>query len=400
MKVSIRQTNKILFALYNMIYVLYRVHILNRMIYMLTLGFFFLFEVYVVLSDQRREERFFRKDFRATMFVAFVFFAISLGIQIINGNLQTYLYEELLYFVVPCLAGYVCINYSKDDDVKWFFYIILLKLALYFILRFWGTFSLSAIMAINFHDSNSSLYEIVIAHDFLFLMIIFVYFDDFKATLLSFALCVLSFKRLPFILSFVILVLYLLNKSGKAIKLGVLNKKVAKWLGGSFSNGSLIVMFLIMMSLPFIMQWVYSTSGVQWFNSTFGIDLNRETSGRVNIVNYALNNFLPNGLGSITHFYETNSNELFRRIANMHCDVIRLEKEVTIVGYAIYSYVLVKVFSRSRFTTIMLLYLVAEMTLSHMADQLNIWIIMYLFAAYLSKKRTEARIVELQGRED
>ena len=41
MKVSIRQTNKILFALYNMIYVLYRVHILNRMIYMLTLGVFF-----------------------------------------------------------------------------------------------------------------------------------------------------------------------------------------------------------------------------------------------------------------------------------------------------------------------------------------------------------------------
>lgn len=297
------------------------------------------------------------------------------------------------YFILCCLAGYVCINYSKEEDVKCFFYIILVKLALYFVLRFWGTFSLSAIVTINFNDSNSSLYEIVIAHDFLFLMVVFICFDDLKAVLISFALCVLSFKRLPFILSFFILALYLLDKSGKAMRLGALNKRVAKWLRWSFSKGTLHAIFAVMLALPFIMQWVYSSPGVQWFDATFGMNLNKETSGRVNIVNLALNNFKPNGLGSITHFYETNSNELFRKIANMHCDVIRLEKEVTIVGYAIYAYVLVKVFSKSRLTTIMMLYLVAEMTLSHMADQLNIWIIMYLFAAYLSKKRAETQMV-------
>ena len=394
MKVPIRQTNMILFALYNMVYVLYRVHNLSRMIYMATLGGFFLFEIYVVLSDKRQEERFFRREFRATMFVAFIFLVISLGIQIVNDNLQMYLYEELLYFVVPCLAGYVCMNYSEEDDVKWFFYIILVKLTLYFVLRFWGTFSFSAIMAINFNDSNSSLYEIVIAHDFLFLMIIFICFDDLKAVLISFALCVLSFKRLPFILAFLVLILYLLSKSEKAMSFGTLNKKGVKWLQGSFSNGTLFIFFIVIMTLPFIMQWVYSNTGVQWFDSVLGMDLNKETSGRVNIVNYALNNFMPNGLGSITHFYETNSNELFRRIANMHCDVIRLEKEVTIIGYAIYVYVLVKVFSKSRLTTIMMLYLVAEMTLSHMADQLNIWIIMYLFTAYLCKRDRNDLVVQ------
>lgn len=233
MKVSIRQTNMILFALYNMVYVLYRVNILNRMIYMVTLGIFFLFEVYVVLSSKRQKGKAFRREFQETMLVAFAFLVISLGIQIVNGNLQTYLYEELLYFVVPCLAGYVCINYSKEDDTKCFFYIILVKLAFYFILRFWGAFSLSAIMAINFKDSNSSLYEIVIAHDFLFLMIVFIYFDDLKAVLISFALCVLSFKRLPFVLSFFILALYLLDKFGKAMRLGVLNKRAIKWLQGA-----------------------------------------------------------------------------------------------------------------------------------------------------------------------
>lgn len=394
MKVSIRQTNMILFALYNMVYVLYRVHMLNRMVYMATLGVFFLFEVYVVLSNKNPQGMYIRKEFRETMLVAFVFLFISLGIQTINGNFQTYLYEELLYFVVPCLAGYVCVNYSSKKDVKWFFYIILIKLALYFVLKFWGTFSLSAILSINFNDSNSSLYEIVIAHDFLFLMIVFIYFDDLRAVLISFALCVLSFKRLPFVLSFCILTLYLLGKSGKAMKIGLFNKKSAKWIQGTFSNGTLFFIFSVMIALPFIMQWVYSSDGVQWFNSTFAMDLNKETSGRVNIVNYALNNFTPNGLGSITHFYETNSNELFRRIANMHCDVIRLEKEVTIIGYTIYSYVLIKVFSKSRLTMIMLLYLVAEMTLSHMADQLNIWIIVYLFTAYLSKKNAGRVIVK------
>lgn len=102
MKVSIRQTNMILFALYNMVYVLYRVHILNRMIYMVTMCIFFLFEVYVVLSNKRQEGKTFLKEFQATMLVAFAFLTISLGIQIVNGNLQTYLYEELLYFVLPC----------------------------------------------------------------------------------------------------------------------------------------------------------------------------------------------------------------------------------------------------------------------------------------------------------
>jgi hypothetical protein len=227
--------------------------VMIRMIYMATLGIFFLFEVYVVLSNKRQEGKTFNKEFQATMFVAFAFLAISLGIQIVSGNLQTYLYEELLYFVVPCLAGYVCTNYSKEEDAKWFFYIILVKLALYFVLRFWGTFSLSAIMRINFNDSNSSLYEIVIAHDFLFLMIVFIYFDDLKAILISFVLCVLSFKRLPFVLSFLILALYLLDKSGKAMRLATLNQRVLKWLRSSFSKGTLIVIFVVILALPFIM---------------------------------------------------------------------------------------------------------------------------------------------------
>lgn len=386
MRVSIRQTNMFLFVLYNMVYVLYRVNMLNRMVYMATLGIFFLFEIYVVLSNENPQGMFFRKEFRGTLFVAFMFLFISLGIQAINGNFQTYLFEELLYFIVPCLAGYVCINYSYEKDIKFFFYIILIKLALYFILRFWGSFSLSSILAINLNDSNSSLYEIVIAHDFLFLMIVFIYFDDLKATLVSFALCVLSFKRLPFLLSFIILALYLLGKSGKIMKIGIWNKKALKWLEMKFSKRTLMFILIGMLSLPFIMQWVYSNAGVQWFDSVLSINLNKETSGRVNIVNYALNYCTPNGLGSITHFYETNAVEIYRRVANMHCDVIRLEKEVTIIGYTIYSYMLIKVFNRSRLTIIMLLYLVAEMTLSHMADNLNIWVIAYIFVAYLCKK--------------
>lgn len=386
-RISIRQTNRFLFVLYNMVYVLYRVNMLNRWIYMGTLGAFFAFEIFVVMCHKKTESMVFQTEFRMTMLVAALFFVISLGIQFYHGNFQTYLFEELLYFIVPCLAGYVCVNYCQEEDIKWFFYIILLKLTLYFFLRFWRTFSISAILAINFFDSSSSLYEVEIAHDFFFLMVIFVYFDDWKAVLLSFVLCILSFKRLPFLLAFMVLFFYLLGKSGKVLRLKEFSYQVTKWLEGNFSRGTLFLIFLIMLFLPFIMKWLYSDQGVQWMYDQFAMDLRKFTSGRSSIVNYALLYCQPNGLGSITDFFVTNESEVYRRVANMHCDVIRLKEEVTMLGYMVYSYVLIRVFRQSRLLMSMLLYLVLEMTISHMIGNLNIWIMLYIFAAYLQKKR-------------
>ena len=363
---------------------------------MAALGLFFLFEVYVIIAKGRIRDRLFNKQFCETMFVAVLFLIISLFIQFYHGNFQTYLVEELLYFVVPCLVAFVSINFNREKDIKLYFYIILIKLVLYFILRFWGTFSLSAILAISLSDSNSSIYGIVIAHDFLFLMIIFMYFDDIKASVISFGCCILSFKRFPFLLSIIIMAMYILGKFVSGIRLGNVTKRITNWLNGKFSKYVTIAMLLVLLLLPAIMNWVYSDSGVNWFYNTFSIDLNKETSGRVNIVNYALNNFTPNGLGSITHFFETNRLEIYRRVANMHCDVIRLEKEVTIIGYAIYSFVLVKTFKETRLTTLLLIYLVIEMVLSHMADNLNIWLMIYLFTAYLNYNRAKVVIYKEQ----
>lgn len=393
MKISIRQSNVFLFALYNFVYVLYRVNIVNRLFYMGVLGVFFLFELYVIIYTDHIKKRLFNKQFCETMLVAALFFVISLAVQIFHGNLQTYLFEELLYFIVPCLVAFVSINFNKEKDIKLYFNIILIKLVLYFILRFWGDFSISAILAISLSDSNSSIYEIVIAHDFLFLMIIFMYFNDFKASLISFIFCVLSFKRLPFILSIIIMIIYLLGKFAKGIRFGKLIKKINSWLNGKFPQNALMILFFITLLLPVIMEWIYSDNGVSWFYQTFAMDLNKETSGRVNIVNFALNNFTPNGLGSITNFFETNRLEIYRRVANMHCDVIRLVREVTIAGYAVYSFVLIRVFKESRLTILLLIYLIIEMALSHMADNLNMWLMMYLFTAYIYyNKRLKATV--------
>ena len=368
-------------------------NIVNRLFYMGVLGVFFLFELYVIIYTDHIKKRLFNKQFCETMLVAALFFVISLAVQIFHGNLQTYLFEELLYFIVPCLVAFVSINFNKEKDIKLYFNIILIKLVLYFILRFWGDFSISAILAISLSDSNSSIYEIVIAHDFLFLMIIFMYFNDFKASLISFIFCVLSFKRLPFILSIIIMIIYLLGKFAKGIRFGKLIKKINSWLNGKFPQNALMILFFITLLLPVIMEWIYSDNGVSWFYQTFAMDLNKETSGRVNIVNFALNNFTPNGLGSITNFFETNRLEIYRRVANMHCDVIRLVREVTIAGYAVYSFVLIRVFKESRLTILLLIYLIIEMALSHMADNLNMWLMMYLFTAYIYyNKRLKATV--------
>jgi len=390
-KLAAKNVYLFLFFIYNAVYVLYMGHLLNRTVYFVSLGAFFLFELYIFIINNKSshdiKRMFFRKELFETLAVAAVFFVISVFIQLNNGSLRFYLVEEMLYFVVPCLTAYICINFFDKKSVKSFFYIILLKLVALFFLKFGSKLSMSTILAINFDDSKSSLYESGYAHDFLFLMIVFIYFDEIIPVLISFALCVLSFKRLPFILSFILVIAFLVNKSGKIIGLNGIRNFIKKWLNGNFSKAAIAILFIVTLLLPLFMDWVYSAEGVKWFKDVFSMDLNEYTSGRVNIVNYALKNCTLNGLGSTTDFFKNSPIADYRRVANLHCDVIRLKLEVTMAGYALYSFVLFRVFNKSRLTILLLVYLITEMALSHIVDNLNIWVITYIFLAYLAKEK-------------
>ena len=360
---------------------------LSRTIYLVALGVFFIFEIATFFRIQKFTGIKYLDVLKETLAVAILFFIISIVFQVRNNDPEFYLVEELLYFIVPVIIAFVAINFNRENDIKIFFYIILFKLALYFLLRYGVTLSLNSILNITLSDSNSSLYENVIAHDFFFLMIIFLYLKNIKCALISFAFCFLSFKRLPFLLSIIILIGYIAISLLGKIGLNKFSVLFKKWFDGKFSKFTLAVIILIMLAMPYVMAWLYSADGEEWIYNIFNIDLNKFTSGRVNIVNFALNSFNANGLGSITDFFMNNPIEIYRRVANMHCDVLRLTKEVTFFGYAIYIIVLVHVFKKNRLTTLLLLYLFLEMIISHVADGLNLWIMMYLFLGYYYKIR-------------
>lgn len=352
------------------------------------LGVFFAFQIlqYIIIK-KRKENTLFEKEFKTALCIVVSMLFVSLIIQARNDDFESYLFEELLYFIVPPLTAYCCINNGKNKDVEMFIYIIFAKLALYFMLRYGNTISLDAIRQITFSDSNSSLYENVIAHDFMILLIVFDYLKKYKTATVSFVLCFLCFKRLPFLLSTVIFIAMCLQWFSHNVKLQKKLDHAARWWNGDVPNVIIYSVALIWICLPFVMQWIYSDEGNIWFTRTFNMSLNEYTSGRYNIVNYALENFKFNGLGSITAAFENSMIAEYRRVGNMHCDVIRLFKEVTIIGYSVYIICILKVFSKNRVLFGMLLYILLELAISHMADNLNIWTIMYLFAAYFTPRK-------------
>lgn len=428
MAIKEKHVNIILFALYNFAYVIYMKGFIGRTIYLLTLLLFLgalaIEFVYSILHGKLVFR--FVRPFVWAMAIMLTFLFISVGVQLYHNTFGSYLLEEILYFIVPPVIAFLWINNNKKEDIIPYFYIILGKLVLYFVLEFWGTFSFSNILRISLGDSGSSAYEIVIAHDFLILMIIFMYFAKTKAAVISFVFCLLCFKRFPFILSIAAMGIYIggriirkkrKDRRGEAdisavtgVQDGVLagvdnkvqmgeSKRSVAWLDMSVSGWIPIVVFGLMLLIPFVMMWLYSDSGQSIMLHSFGININELTSNRASIVNYAIENCRVNGLGSITAFFQQNAAIEYAQVGNMHCDVIRLLLEVTIIGYVVYLVGLLKIFKKTRLLFLLLLYIMVEMIVSHMADSLNIWIMMYLFAAYVYRKRAKAEDTEAVGYE-
>ena len=382
MRLSIRKINIFIFGLYNMLYTLYMTELVSRNIYIFSLGMFIGILILEDLGGVLKKRKFiFKKEFKLIITIAVLFYFISLVTQLLNGEITLYLYEELLYFILPILIAFSSVNFNKKEDIKLYFYIIFIKLLAYFIIKSWGNFSMQAILNINLSDSNSSVFEMVIAHDFLFMIIIFIFLENLKAATLSFIACFLCFKRLPFLLSIIVWGGGILEYFFR--KIGIFKIKLRRVLMEKISTRTRIITFLIFILISIFIMWIYTSEGNTWFINKFGISLDKVTSGRSTIINYALENYKFNGLGSSDYCFKVDTYKEYSLIGNMHCDVIKLSKEITIIGYLIYLYILNLFSSRSKILYFMFIYLFLEMVVSHQVDNLNIWIMYYLFAAYI-----------------
>lgn len=375
-----------IFFTYNVAYVLYMLGHISRWINLAILAVFISLCAYQYLyrikKSSTNKKTLFLSEFKYAIVIVISFFIISIIIQIIHGSFGKYLFNELLYNLIPPIIAFFWINSTDKERVKPYFYIFFARAVLYFLLKNGAYLSIENIMSITWDNSKSSIFETTLAHDFVFLEIIFLYFKNHKLAIASALLCLLSFKRISFILCVLILLGYyicLIRKNG----ISFMNKEVSKKIR--------IIVLIIFCVMPLALNWIVSDSGVRFFYNK-GIDINQFTTGRVNLVRFVNNNIGEyNGYGSSDHFLENYTIEKYSKLGNMHCDMLKLYYEVTILGVIVYAYSMISFAKKNRIVFLMLLYIIMELFSSHFLDVLSVWNMFFMFAAYIYSHGNENR---------
>ncbi|SET02247.1 hypothetical protein SAMN04487771_1003100 [[Clostridium] aminophilum] len=359
----------ILFFLYNLAFVLYMAGYIPRYVNLMLLAIFIIVNGGEVLKKSKGKigkKMCFWKETKLMMTSFLAFAIISFIIQIIHFRIELSLITYYLYLVTPLIAAFVWVNNVKKEKLFLYFYVFLARFILNFLLNNAGNISINAISAITIRDSLSSAFESSDAHCFFILMIIFLYYERKTLSIICGLLCMLCFKRLCFILTPIILICY-------------------KWIPRKEVNKTLIdVSTVVFIISPLVVY--YLTQNLISISSALGIDLDLFSSGRFSIINYVMNNIDQyNGYGSISAYLDQYPYGFFIRITQMHCDVLQIFLETTILGVAIYFYNLFRI-SRIDYTRyIIVLYFAIEMVFSHFVDVLAAWMILYMFCAMQDK---------------
>ena len=319
----------------------------------------------------------FRSEFIDSMIIVFAFLMISLVIQIYNKEFRTYLFSELLYNILPPLVAFFWINTTEKNERYTYFILLLVRNLIYFVFANIGSFTLANILAISWNDSKSSVFETPYAHDFFFLEIIFLTFGKEFIAVICMILCMLNFKRISFILSGIVMIAYILLKK---------NKKVKSILSNSFPLNKKIcfIILFVLCLLPMCIEWLNSAKGQETIYELFQLNLNDFTTGRTGVMNYVVNNIGHfNGYGSSDYFMENSPNETYRLLGSMHCDILKIYLETTIVGVIVYFGKLIKIARKNWIVFLMLVYMIFELVFSHFIDVLSVWMLFFMFTAMI-----------------
>lgn len=377
----------VIFLLYNMAYVFYMLGMLNRILYLGLLMLFLaicIFE-YIVKNEGvfGKKKDYFWHEFLRAMFIVLVFFCISVCIQLYHGGIKGFLFSELLYNVIPPAVAFFWINTSYKEERYTYFFVFLLRNVLYFVIANIGNFSLSNILAISWGDSKSSIFETPYAHDFFFLEIIFFYFNKKKLAMLCMILCMLNFKRISFILSLCVFGFCLLLEHDKKIRLYFEKKRNVR----SQIRYMLLIVLCIM---PFVISFAVSDAGLRFFDNVLGINLDEFTTGRVGVIRYTIKNIgFFNGYGSSDSFLKNSINPTYQVLGSMHCDILRIYLETTMIGVIVYFKEMMEIAKKSWIIFGMLMYLFMELIFSHFINALGVWIMFFMFAAMIYAEKKE-----------
>ena len=376
LKISKKYFNRrvILFAIYNLIYVFYMTGYLPRIANLASLGIF----TFVCCFDLIYKKRFvFVEELKLILIPIIVMIIISFGKQVAYSDYSISRMANILYLILPAIDAFAITNTTKDEsELKEYIYIMFARMVLLFILANQGNFTLSALQAITFSDSNSSVFESSMAHELFFMVIVFKYLKKEKLAIISGLLCMLCFKRLSFILSLGVLLFYNRIPKDKEVKKGLLN--IAKI---AFIVSPLFILFLV------------SDKGASWFVRTFGIDLNVFTTGRmyyINLVKARMSYFA--GYGSTHEFLAKVYRDDY--VTSIHCDVLRITWECTIVSLIIYVNNMLSLVKKHYILFFMMLYCLIECVISHFMEGMTTWLLVYIFIYLVNNRSYTNNLIE------
>lgn len=364
----------ILFCIFNLIYLLYYgINILPKIAYYLSVIVYIIVCIYEILSY--RNYRININKFKSAKIIKLMgisiltIFTISIIIQTIHLDFQLYLFKYLLNLILPLLVAF-CIIELDESRINEYILILFARQFFLFIITQGSNFSVSNILSINIFDSYSSIMENGEAHSFLILTIIFLYLNKSVLAIISTVLCVASFKRFCLIYCALTWIFF-------------------KFLPHKSVNNNIINLCKIIFILaPVFMNWLYSDAGALWFKATFHLDLNDFSSSRYALTTMVRESFNGdfNGYGSIKNFFATKG-QYWAHIAAMHCDLLELMWECTIIAVIVYVNNLLE-FARIDYRIFfVIMYFMIELVLTHFMSGFPEWLLLYLFIYLIIKEK-------------
>lgn len=311
------------------------------------------------------------REFKLGLVFTFCFFVISAFVQCIHLDFRLYLITGLVRIALPIVNAFLFVNTIDERDWKYFFNVLLFRFVVHFVWQNYSYLNLSGLRSVSWGDSNSDM-ESSMAHDFLIMEMYYLYRDEKKKALFCVALCMLSMKRLSFILAPVLYVV-----SSRVPK----NVEVKKIYCNLLKAVAIVSPFLIIL--------LYSKISQRWFANTFHVDLNLVMTGRLRIYEI-MRESMPyyNGYGSINSFLSQYVMRQYGTTWNaiLHNDFLRLYFETTIVGVVVFTNNIVEIAKKEYWFFFMIGYLILVAITSHILNYFSVWITFYMIVMSHSKR--------------
>ena len=302
--------------------------------------------------------------------------SISIVKQVKSNRLDlvSHTLKYICFYWIPIILCFLWISSeSKLNQIRTINTIFYAAIIYFFIFNT-SNLRLSSFINISWNDSYSSVFESDNAHLFLFLLVFYLYIKDKRKSVICVILCMLSFKRISFILApfFFFTARFYSDKK--------VNRKIVN---------SIIILLCV---VPAVLDAISNSTFVALFDKATGIDLNLITSGRMGsilILKPHKSEFA--GMGSIASFIENNTNLYISRIGYLHCDLLVWMWECGIFSVVLLLVGIGRLAKINYYTFALTGYLFLLMATTHFLDMhlymsIFYFVIFYIFNDYYETK--------------